>query len=117
VVESRSSFPWASVEAVGRGEEMLASGVEDVETLAEQFAEAWSSAVGLACHSDSSSSAVAGLVAAGPEPVPAPVVGSSAEDRLDFDASFLVAGLTLLRPVFCIHPRIVSNVVWYKLSN
>jgi len=94
---------------------MLAFDVEDVGTLAEQVVEAWSSAVDLACHSGSSSSAVAGLVA-GPEPVLAPVVGSSAAYQLGFDSSFLVIGLTLLRLVFCIHSRIFSILVWDKLS-
>ena len=105
------------MEVVGRGEEMLAFDVEDVGTLAEQVVEAWSSVVDLAFRFGSSSSAVAGLVAAEPEPALAPVVGSSAEDRLGFDAAFPVTGSTLLQPVVCTTPKTVINVVSCKLSN
>lgn len=52
---------------------MLASDVGGAGSLAERAAEAWPLALGQTCRSGSSSSAAAGLVAAGPEPELAPV--------------------------------------------
>lgn len=78
-VVNHSSFPSAFEEFAAQVEEMLAFDVGDVNTLAARVVEPLSSVVGLACYSGSSSSAVAGLVAAGPELGPAPVVGLSVE--------------------------------------
>lgn len=70
--------------------------------------------VDLACHCGSSSSAVAGPVAAEPEPALAPVVGSFVEDRLGFDASFPATGLILLQPEICTTPRTFISVILFN---